>query len=48
MLVTKLGWSLYDIDETDIESLMGFINRLSERPGKGPENKVFCDEAGWL
>jgi hypothetical protein len=51
-LVKNLGWCLRDIDETDIESLLPFIARLTaeEKAGIGDPGyrKVYCDEVGWL
>lgn len=38
LLVKKLGWSLKDIDETDIESLMPFIAKFTKK------KKVFIDQ----
>lgn len=45
------GWSLYDIDETDIESLLPFVFRypeyLKEHDGKGSTKntaRVFADQ----
>ena len=29
-LTRSLGWSLWEIEETDVESLLGFVNRLTE------------------
>ena len=48
-LVKVFGWSLNDIDETDIESLLPFIKRLTDddRPGS-KQKKVYCDEVDFL
>jgi hypothetical protein len=51
-LAKAFGWSLWEIDETDVESLVGFINRFTDTQGKtiqasGPR-KTFCDQVDWL
>jgi hypothetical protein len=55
-LARALGWSLYDIDRTDVSSLVPFVLRLLERneiqPGTGQPRKtgkpkvhrVYCDQ----
>jgi hypothetical protein len=50
-LVRAFGWSLEDIDRTDIESLIPFLKRLNEaengiQPVK--KKKVYCDQVDWL
>jgi len=45
-LVKVFHWSLRDIDETSVDSLMPFIFRLTGIDEK--ENKVFCDQVDWL
>ncbi len=48
-LVKAFNWSLRDIDETDIESLLPFVARLTG--GKmldEPMPTVYCDEVDWL
>jgi len=54
-LVKAFGWSLYDIDNTDIESLMPFIFEITgnqDKSGKREKKirRVFCDDpsASWL
>jgi hypothetical protein len=47
ILAEKLGWSLYEMDCTDIESLIPFINHLSGGK-KTMEKEVFVDQVGWL
>ena len=47
-LAKNLGWSLYDIDRTDIRSLLQFMNRLSGKTGSGTVEKVFVDQVNWL
>jgi hypothetical protein len=47
--VKTFGWSLKDIDETDIESLLPFVFRLSGKDkGKQVKQSAFCDEVDWL
>lgn len=41
-MVKAFGWSLRDIDETEIESLMDFINRLTWK------RNAYCDEVDFL
>ena len=57
-LVRAFHWSLYDLDRTDIESLLPFVVRLGSQAGPGPAGRpgrkggggrrAFCDEVGWL
>jgi hypothetical protein len=49
-LVKAFGWSLRDIDETDVESLLPFIARFNGSDGTGfqTQQKVFCDQVEWL
>ncbi len=52
------GWSLYEIDRTDIESLLPFVMHAAITPGEGrPEiahaelgakKQLFCDQVKWL
>ncbi len=44
-LVKAFGWSLRDIDETDIESLLPFVFRVS---GTGESGLAYADEVKWL
>jgi hypothetical protein len=46
-LVKAFGWSLHDIDETNVGSLIPFIGRLTVREESG-SRRVYADEAGWL
>ena len=39
-MVERFGWSLYDIDNTDIESLMPFIYRLAERDAPDEQREI--------
>jgi len=56
MLAEKFGWSLYEIDMTNIESLIPFVlglpkaARLPAPAGRLPagKRKVYCDEVNWL
>ena len=50
-MVERFGWSLRDIDETDIESLLPFIYRYAATAGKdgkpkakAPGKKAFIDQ----
>lgn len=54
-LAERFGWSLRDIDETDVESLMGFVRRVAGKQvseGKGQVRRdkrlAYCDEVDWL
>lgn len=42
-MVKAFQWSLYDIDHTDIESLLPFINRVNQQPEE-IVHTAFCDE----
>ena len=44
-LVRLFGWSLHEIDETDITSMMEFIGRLG---GRGGEALEYCDQVDWF
>lgn len=49
-MVRAFGWSLRDIDETDIGSLIPFIGRLTKtvnEKGSG-SRRMYADEVGWL
>ena len=48
-LVKAYGWSLYDIDRTDAESLLQFIFYDPEAaPREKPTRRVHCDQVTWL
>lgn len=51
-LAKAFGWSLWEIDETDVESLVGFVNRFTDTQGKTPQasrqQKAYCDQVDWL
>lgn len=47
----EFHWSLCDIDETDIESLIPFVfelPRLKARQKIGGRQQLFADEVNWL
>ena len=56
VLVVKMSnwsWSLHEIDETDIESLLPFVFHLAKSQGgksSAPirRRRVYCDEPGGL
>jgi hypothetical protein len=50
-LVKAFGWSLEDIDETEIDSLIPFIMRFKETEGgdrPAEKRKVYVDQVNWL
>lgn len=49
-MVKAFGWSLYEIDETEIESMMDFVERLTETAaGRTPYTpNIYCDQVEWL
>jgi hypothetical protein len=48
-VVKRWGWSLREIDETDMESLIPFVF-YQQKAGKArlPVKRMFCDQVGWL
>lgn len=44
-LVNRFDWSLRDIDNTDVESLLPFLARLN---GGASESMVYIDQVDWL
>ncbi len=46
-LVKALGWSLKDIDETDVESLFPFMWEFLKGSDPGV-HKVYCDQVNFL
>jgi hypothetical protein len=50
VLARNLGWSLYDIDRTDIRSLLRFMARLSKtNAGSGVNaSLIYADQANFL
>jgi len=48
-LVKAFNWSLKDIDDTDIESLIPFIMHFAGVKGEPvSKQRVHCDEVSWL
>lgn len=47
-LAEKLNWSLYDMDRTDIESMIPFIFYVADSKNKQQRKVVYADEADWL
>jgi hypothetical protein len=43
-LVKAFGWSLREIDETDIETLIPFVRRF----GGGEDEPEYIDQVDWL
>jgi hypothetical protein len=50
VLVDVFGWSLYEIDRTDIHTLLPFIFHYPKWKGgeRHAHPKAFCDEVDWL
>ena len=49
-LAERFGWSLYEMDLTDMESMLIFLTHLNKE-GKGSKprrKKVFADQVNWL
>ena len=46
-LVKAFGWSLADIDQTSIESLIPFVLQVSSG-GSSDAGRKYCDEVDWL
>jgi len=44
-MVKAFGWSLRDIDETSIESLLPFIFRMTH---EHENREVYADQVEWL
>lgn len=44
-LAKAFNWSLFDIDQTDIESLIPFVLRLAAQDTR---DRAYADEATWL
>lgn len=47
MVVERYGWSLYEIDLTDIESLIPFVFRTTSGNRKA-KTETYCDQVDWL
>lgn len=45
LLAQRLGWSLYDIDETDASHLLAFIGHLT---GRKAGRRMYADQVSWL
>jgi hypothetical protein len=45
-LVRAFGWSLHDIDETAVESLLPFVGRFARKPEV--RKTAYADEVDWL
>jgi len=45
-MVKQYGWSLRDLDETDIESLFPFLQAVTGSTGAPVQ--TYCDQVGWL
>jgi len=46
-LIKAFYWSLRDIDETDVESMMAFLGRIGQETNHGMK-RAFCDEVPFL
>jgi len=45
-LIKAFGWSLWEIDNTDIESLLPLVIRLGD--DRAVSRKMYCDQVdGW-
>jgi hypothetical protein len=51
-LVETFGWSLHEINQTDIVDLLRFVRRLPAKTGKGrppvPQQPAYCDQVDWM
>jgi len=52
-ILDRFPWSLRELDETDIESLIPFVFRFPEwkaeqRGGGKREEQLYADQADWL
>jgi len=47
-LVRTFGWSLHDIDETDVESLLTFVSGLTGKKPAFARKRGYCDQVDWL
>lgn len=53
MIIELFHWSLKDIDETDMESLLQFVTYYPRWKDKQPasgkkEKEVFADQVNWM
>jgi hypothetical protein len=48
--VNAFHWSIKEIDETDMESLIAFVLHFPrwKQDGGKREQKTYCDQADWL
>jgi len=46
-MVKAFGWSLYEIDETDVTSLARFLGRLGA-PADAQAPAAYCDQVDWM
>lgn len=49
-LAKALGWSLFEIDETDASHLMALVNHLTKGPQTAGGRMLYADDpqAAWL
>ena len=48
-LAETFHWSLYEIDQTDIHSLIPFFFRYARQKRRGAQAKqTYCDQVSWL
>ena len=51
-LVERFGWSLYEIDNTEISSLIPFFLHMAEQSGgkaaPARQQAAYCDTVSWL
>jgi hypothetical protein len=52
-LVQAFGWSLHEINQTDIVDLLCFVRRLpAKTAAKGrppvPQQPAYCDQVDWM
>ena len=51
LMAQTYGWSLHDINQTDVIDLLHFINRATVGTKRGNGRgmkKMFCDDMSWL
>ena len=47
-LVERYGWSIYEMDQTDVESLMLFVHRLTADKSGARTKRVYIDQVSGL
>lgn len=47
-LVKAFNWSLHDIDETDVDSLVNFVYGVMAKNTTFARKPAFCDQVDWL